>query len=1275
MTLLSAILVHLLLVSCCISKTYHVNSSSDLEQYLCNTTWSSQYLVFLLNSSINFTISPGNFCQVTTQQTSRIEIQSNSPTKSATISCFHYDISLSLPKPRRGLVFFNSQVTLKQLVFKNCGTYLTTIQDAAITEYLNSSSLYYTSSHAAVLVFVHCQVNITQVNIYYSYGFAMIGINLYNSTINSVNISNSLYSIEVYKNSSQSIGSGFLLHYMNINKVFQEKESILQVFDIHIKNASFSNNFDCNTNSCITQTYYNKHPSPSGGSNPIVNAAGLTILYTQQNSCQVSVHITESYFKENNGCFAGGMFVLQYQTFAVTNTTITNTVFHHNTNFMPCHGAAIVFYWYSLKVSTSQESLAPLYFFNTSFVKHEYHHHWHKSSRDYGAVFIGFVNSEFVHLDICFRGCSFSETFVASTGACIYASGYEYANNRGNVSITLDSTIAKRNSRILYASSWSIFYFYKISRVKITGTSHFSNNYGSVISSQDSNVYLSGDLTFNNNHAMTGPAIRLVGNCQLYFMSGVIAKFTDNSAQLFGGAIYAEGTESNGKCVIQIDSNVSQIVFSNNEAKRAGSSIYAQPIFSCYINNTHSIKSPEEIMAFYKEHFTFSNSKSNSSLNQFSTLPQSLSESVDIQSPQQIFPGQKFGYCISAIDALSRNVFATIAIEIVRNYFMSNIPKTTKLWLLFIDQEKLIQEGTNCTTISVTVHTNDQFNIIDGVIVFSLYALPTILTKSVKIYPCPLGFDLNKIRGVCELSSSFDNLKKHHPLTIPIVGNVSSQTITRLFGVITWAGTIEYENKTKTHFGVALTCPIGYCDSNHTLPYFYSGDLSSNKSFKLSDGITNYHPPLCLYQHEGVLCGRCSEGLSVVFGSTECHHCSNTWIASIGIYLVAGPLLIYLLFALRLTLTTGTFNGIIFYAQAANVGILDTLSVYNGKMGVVRNVSIVLLSILNLGLGFPLCFYNGMNELWKTCFNLLFPLYLLTIVVVLIILSRYSLRLSNKIADSSVQVLVTVVHLSFGRLLSSIINAFTPAKIFTSEQTYHVWYWDGSVEYGSKGHVTLMIITSLVVFLLFLPYILLLLFAKLLKHWRCTNEYTRPILEAVHAPYKNDMHYWFVARLFLLIIMYTLYSIEPYAQVVYIAIALLLFFFIIGQTVFRPYKSNFVNMLDCWLLFNLGFVYITTWYLRHMEATVYGIIAILLFFMTLFMVLVYHILFITGQLKKVQRIAHVICTRISQHFLHYTYMNNHSNQRSRRLPLQNANDSFYNTCDNFREPTLAHLNK
>ena len=1249
-----------------------VNSSSDLEQYLCNTTWSSQYLVFLLKRSVNFTISPGEFCQVATQQRSIIEIRSDSSTESANITCIHNDTWQTFPQPRRGLVFFNSQVTLKHLVIKNCGTYLTTIQDSTITDYLNGSSLYYTSSHAAALVFVHCQVNISQVNIYYSYGFAVIGVNLYNSTIDSVSMSYSSYSLEIYQTNNQSIGSGFLLHYMDINNALEETNSIEQIYNMRISDAAFFYNFDLNTHSCITNTYYNKHSSSSGGSNPIVNAAGLTILYTQQNtSGQVSVYITESHFVYNTGSFAGGMFILQYHTIAVTNTTITNTVFRHNLNYQPCHGAAVVFYWYSLP-EFKYERLTPLYFYNTSFLKQIGIDDWAINSLDYGAVYIGIVNPGLVHLDILFSRCKFTKNLFVNTGACLYATVYQFDDNTGNVSITLDSTIATNNSqyiRIPFVSSAGIFYFQRIAKVYITGTSIFSNNYGSVISSKGSNVYLSGNLTFNNNHATNGPAILLVGSCQLYFMSEVIAKFTNNWAELMGGAIHARG---DGKCAIQIDSNVEQVMFSDNKARRAGLSIYAEPIFSCYVNNSDFFNSPHETMAYYCQYFNFIKTKSKSSLLQFSTIPQTLTEGADVQPPLQIYPGQIIYYCISARDALDRNVYSTIAIDIVRNYF-HHIPKTTKLWLSFDDQEQMIEEGKNCTTISMTVHINDQSNIIiNGMIVFSLYTQPAILTKIVKIHPCSLGFDLNKTMGVCELSSSFDNLRKHHHLTVPIIGNVSSQTITRLFTFLTWAGTIEYEIKTKTQFGVSLACPIGYCNSNHTLPYFYSGDLSSNESFKLSDGTTEYHPPLCLYEREGTLCGRCSEGLSVVFGSTECQHCSNAWITSVSIYLVIGPLLIYLLYALKFTLTSGTFNGIIFYAQAANVGILDMLSVYNGRMEVVRKISFVLLSFLNLGVGFPLCFYDGMTELWKAGLSLLFPLYLLTIVVVLIIFSRFSLRLSNRIADSSVQVLVTVVHLSFGRLLGAIINTFTPAKVFTSEQTYHVWYWDGSVEYGSKGHITLMIITSLVVFPLLSSYVLLLFFAKPLRHWTCANEYTRPILEAIHAPYKNDKQFWFVARLLLLIMMYVLYSIEPYAQVIYIAIASILFLFIIGQAIFRPYLSNFNNLLDCWLLFNFALIYITTWYLRHMEITVFDISAILLFFMTLFMILVYHILFITGQLKKVQRKVNMIYTRISQYLSHINHKyNNYGNQTSHRLPLQDANDSFYDSCHNYREPTLG----
>ena len=117
---------------------------------------------------------------------------------------------------------------------------------------------------------------------------------------------------------------------------------------------------------------------------------------------------------------------------------------------------------------------------------------------------------------------------------------------------------------------------------------------------------------------------------------------------------------------------------------------------------------------------------------------------------------------------------------------------------------------------------------------------------------------------------------------------------------------------------------------------------------------------------------------------------------------------------------------IIFYAQIVNTHVPVPFTLENEGITLKTIYLFVtgLLSFINLNIAFdlPLCLYDGMTELWKSGIGLMFPVYLLTIVIGLIIISRYSVRLSNRIADSSVQVLVTVVHLSVATLLSSILD-------------------------------------------------------------------------------------------------------------------------------------------------------------------------------------------------------------------------------------------------------------
>ena len=1259
----------------------HVDSSLDFERYLCNNTLSSHCHVFSLNSSVEFKISSGNFCQVA-QQTGEVKIRSDSVTEFAFITCFEDDIPGILPQPRRGLVFFNSHVTLERLVFKNCGTKLTTIPDGSIIDYFNSSSLYYTSSHAATLVFVNCQVNITQVNIYNSYGFAMIGINLYNASISHVNMSLSTLSSKVYSYSNKSvvIGSGAVFHYVDP----PPKNHYQKCSYIDIKHVYFRHNFNMiSGNQCIADFYHSNPFSLSGSKHPIVNAAGLTLLYTQKNY-SVKSNINDTTFNYNVGAFSspGGLLVVHYYSSIDTITTVKNSQFLHNVNIGSsksyCQGTALLFLWFGESVLFDLIVAHQLLVQKTIFYENS---GIHISSFGSGPVLIAVVNP--ATIKIVFKNCTFHSNAAYQEGASMYAIAYKDAFTSGNVSIVLEDiygTLAFQSLQFLPVSAAGIFSFYRIHTVYITGTSTFCSNYGSVIEAVDSNIYLSGNLSFSDNWGLRGSAIRLHGDSHLYFLSGVTAKFMFNHAQLEGGAIYIGSSDTTNTlkrdCMLTIfDPSNSLITFHENIAINAGNSIYMESISNCYLNSSvDHISSTKEILEYYEKHFHFNPSSSNHLLSlssQSSKLVQcdSNNNHKDVVIPYKTYPGQVVQIYLAVLDVLCRNVYSTMRIDVTSKILQhrANQYVNNKLWLSHEDKEQIVYEGPNCTLISIAVNSHDHTQVV-GELVFSLPRFPGIYNIQLFIRQCPLGFILDKDKGVCRCSPVFyrRDLVDAESIEYKASCNINNMTIARPNIANSWAGNTSFGGSKS--FGVSRMCPLEYCSCLASLSF-----CSSDNSISLVSPLTgtcNDSIPLCLHQRVGPLCGSCGE-LSVVFGSPECRHCSNWWIWTLVLYAVAGPLLIYLLFVFRLTLTTGTLNGIIFYAQAANCSLYALLSNCNMNDQIIAwisRVAFTFLSLLNLNLGFPLCFYNGMTELWKTGLSLVFPLYLLTILCIIIFISRCSTKLSNNIADSSVQVLVTVVHLSFTKLLLVIIDVFTPAQVYTSNATFQVWYIDGSQQYGVGSHFILMVITLLVVIPLLLPYVLLLLFAKPLRRTR-VNKYVRPLLEAIHAPYKDGKEYWFVARLFLLVFlsaMYAYYRARVHLKV-YSVITPVLVIFLILEVYHKPFTNRLIHVIDCWLMYNLIFVFTTTWIFvvenKMQIATIITVVAVSLVFVTFVMILGYHILHVIGKIhllkKVVQRIRKINCRIIS----------NHSSSRGIYRSLDDSD--FFSKCSNYREPLMS----
>lgn len=320
----------------------------------------------------------------------------------------------------------------------------------------------------------------------------------------------------------------------------------------------------------------------------------------------------------------------------------------------------------------------------------------------------------------------------------------------------------------------------------------------------------------------------------------------------------------------------------------------------------------------------------------------------------------------------------------------------------------------------------------------------------------------------------------------------------------------------------------------------------------------------CNYNRTGIMCGQCSPGLDAMFGSFDCQKCSNYWLLLILVFMLAGILLVMSLFVLNLTVVDGKLNGFILYI---NLIAGNAYTVFPSK----GNIFFVLTSLFNLDLGIETCFYHGMTEYDKTWLQFAFPTYLLVIVAVLTIASRYSSLVEKITRKRVIPVIATIFLLSYNKLL------LTTAKVLCSYRTIHslpdnedsvIWFWDTGTPLVGIKFLTLLTVCLLVFLMILLPFNLLLLFTKFSYRFRFVAEYLKPYLDAYQAPFKNNCYYYFGIELLLRPIAFAignrlLDSHKTVAIAAFLCITCLLYLCIV-----RPFKSRANMFLYVSYLFN-----------------------------------------------------------------------------------------------------------
>ena len=1039
----------------------NITHNNELETVLCHSGPFNNDTIIVLSTNITHEITTISFCLVNTSHSLTI--------KSATNSLAHIRCPtavVSQPSyPTSGFVFVNLyNLTLQKLSFQGCGAFLRVLDESILSSINSTSSpLYFTEYHSSLLLFLHIEILlIKEVNMLSNYGFSVLAINPSNAIIENVSIT-STKSVEFYKLTNMSSGNGVLLLFTDERNVESLQTNVL------IKEVNFEHNIDYIVGIKCLSDLSNLVHQQNLNSIPVVNAVCLTILYTQQ-KFPANVQISSTNFTQNTGSISGAMLVLHVNTLTNSQTIIDNgSTFWKNYNLHSCHGAALLFLMI-FNQSYHDTHLHPLIVSNSDFVSHDDFHE-HATKTNTGAVSVIIHNpqpTKDFDVTVTFRNMNFSKNHINTTGSCLYATSYSYSyfyENYFPLTVILEDVIAYKNTQTGLLTSISkagLFTMVDIKALRITGSkSHYYNNSGSVFEVIDSNIILDGNMLFEGNRGERGAVFKLYGSSTFHLNNGLRATFINNIAHTKGGAIYAQDEDYIYKtikqCTFQVLSpfpNISEynisMVFINNTAGLSGSSIFSTNLYNCYMNKSYI--TPPSAGDYYNKIFSFRSSEI-IPLN-LSTLSSRHCRCFDnncllVPNFSLVYPGQTLHISMAARDLMNNPAYTLVSLTLAESKTLSPL---SSWYILPHDKNQALLESYQCTLVNFTVYKRDTHSktIDDSILVVSSADNSMLLNVNIKLLDyCPLGFELNTTTGTCQCSSAIKELGLVGDYT-PIcqIISYSLATITRPPDSAAWAGLMNISNdKDKaTVFGVALTCHES-CNLNQDYTMFLINDSDVLIADPNNYRVNNL--PLCPPTKTGPLCSTCTtvNGIkySVVFGSLECKQCSNWWLLTLIVYAVAGPLLIYLLFGLKLTLTTGTLNGIIFYAQA--IGVIDLkLSSSHHVISSMYSSAHVFLSMLNLNLGFSLCFYNGMTELWKAGLSLLFPLYLLTIVVVLIILSRYSVNLSNRIAHSSVQVLVTVVHLSFTSMFTAISNIVAPINIYTNDTSNPilkslVWRW------------------------------------------------------------------------------------------------------------------------------------------------------------------------------------------------------------------------------------------
>ena len=914
------------------------------------------------------------------------------------------------------------------------------------------------------------------------------------------------------------------------------------------------------------------------------------------------VNISDSSFTRNTAYSDGGVMYTDYGTFVITNTTFDSNIagslggvilcFHgqftiENAGFYSNFGRFYGGVMYSIECSTQvtssvfRQNSGSLYIFGGNLTV-DGHTNFDNCAEPSNKTVDGSTSLTYreggtitsFRSTIIFNGeCNFWNNQAREGGAIL-----------GSVSkILVYGTVTMANNMATLNKGGGISLHQ--SELEISGQCKLSQNHASMgggifaTSTTITIVYEQATLELVSNSAENGGGMYLEVNPRIYLLKVNILetlrvksmlRFDDNHAN-YGGALYVADNTNFGACFPDVECfiqtlalyddlssiiNTANIYFSRNTAIMSGSNLYGGHFDRCVPSTFAEVYLLMPQQTYYSG-VSYIQDQSDISLESMASLPVRICFCIDENMepdcsyqppPIDIRKGETIEISLVAVDIVNRTLPANITSSLAS-------PDGG-----FQEGQQKQSVGRNCTNVIFNVFSPHETETID------LFAdgpcgssSPSMRHLDIRFLncTCPVGFQHSNDALKCECNCDSD--------LSPYITNCNYTTSSVIrVNTNSW---ITYINDTDPPgYVIHPNCPFDYCQPQTV-------DISINL------GLPNGADAQCAFNRTGTLCGACREHLSLSLGSSRCLPCPSHWPAVFVVILLAalmaGILLVTVLLALNITVAVGLTNSFIFYANfvSANSAVFFPSSE--------TSFPTVFVAWLNLDLGIDVCFFDGLDMYAKTWLQLAFPVYIISLVVIIIKVCEYFPKFAKLIGRRDpIATLATLVLLSYAKLLSVTITILSSAVLDNPNGARkYVWLPDGNVVYFRGKHAALVIVALLII-LVGVPYtILLLLWQWIVRapRWKVfkwtRNTKLNAFIAAYHVPYNSKYRYWTGLLLLVRVIVYITASFttseNPQVSLLTTIVLVGGLLLIKGSIGVRVYKKSITDIVETLIYFNL----------------------------------------------------------------------------------------------------------